>query len=143
MNETQFERATKILGRKGHNVPLELQPHARVHQALLAAENTFERERDNIQLKEDQAAEIREFIVQAEAEMVGAVCDHHPDLVETHGGDVLPDRRIEDDTAILAIEAIDHMLRWKRGGHVPDHALSEDALERARDDLRDRLHRDE
>jgi len=50
---------------------------------------------------------------------------------------------VTDDTAIVAIEAIDHMLRWKGDGHGPDHALSEDALERARDDLWDRLHRDE
>ena len=50
---------------------------------------------------------------------------------------------VTDDTAIVAIEAIDHMLRWKGDGHGPNHAMSEDALERARDDLSNRLDRDE
>ena len=58
------------------------------------------------------------------------------------GGGISPTDRIDDDTAILAIEAIDHLLRWKGDGHGPDHALSEDALKRARDDLHARLESD-
>ena len=47
---------------------------------------------------------------------------------------------VTDTTAIVAHEAVDHMIRYK---DQYNHAMSEDALERARDDLSNRLDRDE